>query len=289
MSTNPFDLTGRTIIISGVVAKSSIAWGIAESAMAQGASVILTCESEAVIDRVSKFAINTSILNIIECNAGNSDSIETCTTLIKEMNVPIQGFVHSIAWSESAELAGPYLTATTEKNFLKAMALSCFSFTSMIRNFMEIMENGSRILTLTYRASQSVHANYNAMGLVKAALEASVRAIAVDLGPRNFGVNAIDASPMKTPAASAIGNNRRIGGIAEGMSPLGRRATLEEIGNAASFLLSDASTGITGTILPVNCGAGITAHAPPWNAEKMSAEMSKVAEIDYPYIGKEGS
>lgn len=284
---NPFSLEGKTIVVMGVANKFSIAAGIAETVVSMGGTLILTYqEDEKLGPRVKKFAetLGEGVITH-QCDVGDKTSMDAFFTWLAEYG-PVHGLVHSIAFAGAESLQGPFVTNTTLEAFQKAMHISCYSLVDVSNRVQPIMTEGGSIITLSFYAATQVFANYNVMGVAKAALEAAVRHLAVDLGPSNIRVNTVSASPMKTLAASGIGNKDRVGGIAESMSPLSRRATLGELGATGAFLLSNASGAITGSVVHANCGVEITAHAPPWNAAKMRGEMELVAGIEYQHVGK---
>lgn len=276
------DLTGKNFAIFGVANDKSIAWAIVQQLMACGGIPIL-CSHPMMQARVEKLAAAHRIGEVILCDvesAPGSDpevSLERCFQKLA-MRGPFHGFVHSIGFSDTAQLEGRFLD-TTRENFMRTMNISCFSLIEICKRAQPLMPDGGSILTLTFDASRGSYPNYNVMAPTKAALETSVIYAATELGEHNIRVNAIAASPENTLAARGIGNFRAIGAFAEAQSPMARRATVEEIGMMSAFLLSPASSGTTGQTIFVDCGSSITTMPPARNAGLMATAMKTVDDI----------
>ncbi|MEZ5647484.1 MAG: enoyl-ACP reductase FabI [Alphaproteobacteria bacterium] len=249
-------MAGKRGIIMGVANDRSIAWGIARAIAAQGAEVAFTYQGEALYKRVKPLAesINSSL--VLECDVATDDSIRACFTQVTKTWPKIDFVVHAIAFSDKEELKGLYLD-TTRENFRTTLDISCFSFTAVAKEAAAIMNSGGSLVTLTYYGAERVMPHYNVMGVAKAALEASVRYLAVDLGTRDIRVNAISAGPIKTLAASGIGDFRYILKWNELNAPLRRNVTTDEVGNAGLYLLSDLSRGVTGEVHHVDSGYNV--------------------------------
>ncbi len=249
-------MSGKKGLIMGVANDRSIAWGIAQACHQQGAQLAFTYQGEALKKRVKPLAEAVESDIFLECDVSNSTSVIKTFAELKERWSSIDFLVHAIGFSDKNELRGRYLD-TTKDNFLMTMDISVYSFTAVTQEAEKLMNNGGSILTLTYYGAEKVLPHYNVMGVAKAALEASVRYMAMDLGKKNIRVNAISAGTVKTLAASGIGDFRYIMKWNELNSPLRRNVTQSEIGNAAMFLLSDLSAGITGENLHVDAGYNI--------------------------------
>ena len=240
-------------LVMGVANDRSIAWGIAKKLASEGAEVAFTYQGEALKKRVQPLAesINSSIL--VECDVTNKESMNNTFDTLKKEWGSIDFLVHGIGFSNKDELRGKYFNTSAE-NFNQTMHISCYSFTEACRLAEPIMNEGGSILTLTYYGSEQVMPHYNVMGVAKAALEASVRYLAVDMGEKKIRVNAISAGPIKTLAASGIGDFRFILKWNELNAPLKRNVNQEDIGNAGLYLLSDLGSAVTGEIHHVDCG-----------------------------------
>jgi len=246
-------LEGKRGLIMGVANDRSIAWGIAKTAHEAGAELAFTYQGDALEKRVRPLAesINSDI--VLPCDVTNDDTIEETFSAIQEKWGKIDFIVHAIAFSDKNELDGMYVN-TSRDNFLKTMDISVFSFTKIAQKALPIMKDGGSLVTLSYYGAERVMPHYNVMGVAKAALEASVRYLAADLGPQNIRVNAISAGPIKTLAASGIGDFRYILKWNELNSPLRRNVTIDDVGRAGLFLLSDLGSGVTGECLHVDSG-----------------------------------
>jgi enoyl-[acyl-carrier protein] reductase I len=240
-------------VIMGIANDRSLAWGIARVLAQQGATMAFSYQSEILYKRVKPLAESLGNVELIECDVSNEDSVRSLFQKLAEKFGKIDFIVHAIAYSDKEELTGKYLN-TSRENFLGTMDISCYSFTSVCRHACGHLADGASVITLTYLGAERVMPHYNVMGVAKAALEASVKYLAVDFGDRNIRVNAISAGPIKTLAASGIGDFRYILKWNQYNSPLKRNTTIDDVGNAALFLLSDFASGITGEILHVDSG-----------------------------------
>ena len=243
-------------LVMGVANERSIAWAIAKTLSNSGAEVALTYQGEILKKRVGPLAkeINSSI--VLECNVENENNISKVFNEIKKKWKVIDFVVHAIAFSNREELKGKYLN-TTKDNFKRTMDISCYSFTAVAREAEKIMTNGGALLTLSYFGSEKFMPHYNVMGIAKSALEASIKYLAKDLGKRKIRVNALSPGPIKTLAASAIGDFNYILKWNENNSPLKRNITADDISGSAIYFLSDLSSGVTGEIHHVDSGYNI--------------------------------
>ena len=252
--TDPHPLmAGKRGLIMGVANDRSIAWGIAKAVREQGAELAFTYQGDALKKRVGPLAESLGTDILLPCDVTDDGSIDAVFDALKDKWGGIDFVVHAIAFSDKDELKGKYVN-TTQSNFARTMDISCYSFTAVCRRAMELMPNGGSILTLTYYGAERVMPHYNVMGVAKAALEASVRYLAVDLGAQGIRVNAISAGPIKTLAASGIGDFRYILKWNELNSPLKRNVTIDEVGGAGLYLLSDLGAGVTGEVHHVDAG-----------------------------------
>ncbi len=246
-------MNGKKGLIMGLANDHSIAWGIAKTLSDAGAELAFTYQGEALKKRVEPLAQSLNSPIITECNVLDTLSMDTLFEKVKEKWGKLDFIVHAIAFSDKNELKGRYID-TTSTNFSNTMLISCFSFTDICKRASELMTNGGSCLTLSYMGSEKYIPNYNVMGVAKAALESSVRYIAHDLGEKNIRVNAISSGPIRTLAASGIGDFKSILEHVEKTSPLRRNVSLEDVGKSALYLLSDLSSGVSGEILHVDCG-----------------------------------
>lgn len=246
----------------GLANNRSIAWGIAQSARANGAELAFTYQGEALEKRVRPLAEELGGVVVGHCDVTDPASIDAVFDVVKQKWGTIDFVVHCIAFSDKDELTGRYIE-TSEANFTKSLLISCYSFTAVAQRAEKLMPNGGSLLTLTYYGAEKWMPHYNVMGVAKAALEASVRYLAADLGPKNIRVNAVSAGPIKTLAASGIGDFRYILKWNEYNSPLRRTVTIEEVGDSSVFLLSDMARGITGEIQHVDAGYHIVGMKNP--------------------------
>ena len=239
-------------LVMGMANEHSIAYGITKSLINNGAEVIFTAQSDRFKQKILELeGLRNSKVYI--CDVTDNNSIETVFNDIKKEYDSIDFIVHSIAFSDRKELQGKYYN-TSRCNFVNAMDISCYSLTNMCKYASNVMKNGGSIVTLTYYGSEKTVPNYNVMGVVKAALESSVRYLANDLGEYNIRINAVSAGPIKTLASSGVGEFSKVLEFEKDRSPLKRNITKEEVGNACTFLISDLASGITGEILHVDCG-----------------------------------
>ncbi len=252
--TEPVQLmSGKRGLVMGVANNRSIAWGIAKNAAAQGASIAFTYQGEALKKRVEPLAAEAGSDIVLPCDVTDPDSIDAVFNALQERWGSLDFVVHAIAYSDKSELDGRYVD-TSQDNFSKTMLISCYSFTAIAQRAEKLMPNGGSLLTLTYYGAEKVMPHYNVMGVAKSALEASVRYLAADLGRTNIRVNAISAGPIKTLAASGISDFRYILKWNEYNSPLRRTVSIDEVGGAGLYLLSDLSRGVTGEIHHVDAG-----------------------------------
>ena len=246
-------MNGKKGVIMGLANKKSIAWGIANSLKEAGAEIILTAPNERMTDKITPLAAELDAGEVLECDVSSVEAIEETFKKIEARVGKIDFLVHAIAFSDKSGLTGDYKD-TTKDNFLMTMDISVYSFTAVCKAASPIMNDGGSMVTLTYYGAEQVMPRYNVMGVAKAALEASVKYLATDFGPRQIRVNSISAGPIKTLAASGIGDFRCIMKWNEYNSPLQRNVTTTEVGNSALYLLSDLSTGVTGETLHVDSG-----------------------------------
>jgi enoyl-[acyl-carrier protein] reductase I len=246
-------MTGKRGVVMGVANDRSIAWGIAAACAAQGAEIAFTYQGEALEKRVRPLAESIGADIVLPCDVADEASIDAAFAEVEKRWGKIDFLVHAIGWADKAYLRGRYLD-TPRAAFLQAMDISCYSFVAVSQRASAMMNNGGSLLTLTYLGAERVMPHYNVMGVAKAALEASVRYLAADLGEKNIRVNAISAGPIKTLAASGIGDFRYILKWNELNAPLTRNVTTEEVGGSGLYLLSDLSAGVTGEVHHVDCG-----------------------------------
>jgi len=246
-------MAGKRGLIMGVANNRSIAWGIAKACADQGAEIAFTYQGEALQKRVVPLAESVGSKHILPCDVTDAASMDSVFETLKKDWGKIDFFVHAIAYSNKDELDGRYVDTSLD-NFTASMAISCYSFVALCQRAEKLMTDGGSIVTLTYYGSEKVIPHYNIMGVAKAALEASVRYLAVDLGRNNIRVNAVSAGPIKTLAASGIGDFRYILKWNELNSPLKRTVTIEEVGNTSLYLLSDLGSGVTGEVHHVDAG-----------------------------------
>ena len=246
-------LAGKYGLIMGVANDRSIAWGIAQQAAAHGASLAFTYQGESLEKRVRPLAESVKSSLVLSCDVTDEASVAGVFDQISKSWGRLDFVVHAIAFSDKDELKGRYVE-TSRANFLRSLDISCFSFTDICRRAEPLMSNGGSLLTLSYLGAERVVPHYNVMGVAKAALEASVRYLAVDLGPKNIRVNAISAGPIKTLAASGIGDFRYILKWNELNAPMDRVVTIEDVGKSGIYFVSDLSSGVTGELHHVDCG-----------------------------------
>ncbi|MDP9196601.1 MAG: enoyl-ACP reductase FabI [Pseudomonadota bacterium] len=246
-------MAGKRGLIMGVANDRSIAWGIARTVAAHGASLAFTYQGETLEKRVRPLAASVGSDLVLPCDVTDMASVDAVFEKVQKTWGSLDFVVHAIAFSDKNELDGRYVD-TSRDNFLRTMDISCYSFTAVAKRAEALMPKGGSLLTLTYYGAERVMPHYNVMGVAKAALEASVRYLAVDLGGKNIRVNAISAGPIKTLAASGIGDFRYILKWNELNSPLKRNVTIDEVGGAGLYLLGDLSAGVTGEVHHVDSG-----------------------------------
>ena len=254
-------MQGKRGLIMGVANDHSIAWGIASKVAEHGATLSFTYQGEAVEKRVRSLAssLPTPVDGklILPCDVEDLTSVDAVFDTLKDAWGELDFVVHAIGFSDKNQLKGRYVDVTTRDNFIRTMVISSFSFTEVAQRALPLMNGGGSLLTLTYNGSQRVMPNYNVMGLAKAALESSVRYLAADLGPQGIRVNAISAGPVRTLAGAGIGDARHMFNFQKTHSPLQHGTTIEEVGGAALYLLSDLSCGVTGETHFVDSGYNI--------------------------------
>jgi enoyl-[acyl-carrier protein] reductase I len=256
-------MKGKRGLVMGVANDHSIAWGIAKTLAAEGAELAFTYQGDALGKRVKPLAASLGVEIVLPCDVENLASVDQVFESLREKWGRLDFLVHAIAFSDKNELKGRYAD-TTRENFSRTMVISCFSFTELARRAAELMpESGGAMLTLTYGGATRVMPNYNVMGVAKAALEASVRYLAADFGPKGIRVNAISAGPIRTLAGSGIGDARAMFAFQQKHSPLRRGVSIDEVGGAALYLLSDLSSGVTGDIHFVDSGYNIISMPQP--------------------------
>jgi enoyl-[acyl-carrier protein] reductase I len=249
-------LKGKRGLIMGVANDRSIAWAVANAIHAQGGELAYTYQGEVFKKRVEPLAEQTKSKLMLQCDVTDEASMDRVFAELESEWGTIDFVVHSVAFSQKEELKGRYVD-TTLANFLLTMNISCYSFTAVAQRAAKLMKNGGSLLTMSYYGARKVMPHYNVMGIAKSALETSIKYLAVDLGRDNIRVNAISAGPIKTLAASGIGDFRYILKWNEYNSPLKRTVTQQEVGNSSVFLLSDMSSGTTGHILYVDAGYNV--------------------------------
>lgn len=262
-------MNGKKGLIMGVANDRSIAWGIAKKLASEGAEIAFTYQGEALKKRVEPLAKSVNSNLLIPCDVTDSASMINTFKKLKDEWGNIDFLVHAIGFSDKEELRGKYYNTSAE-NFNQTMHISCYSFTEACRLAEPIMNSGGSILTLTYYGAEQVMPHYNVMGVAKAALESSVRYLAVDMGEKNIRVNAISAGPIKTLAASGIGDFRFILKWNELNAPLKRNVNQEDVGNSALYLLSNLGSAVTGEIQHVDCGYHTVGMVAVDEADKVS-------------------
>ena len=249
-------MQGKRGLIMGLANDRSLAWGIAKALHAQGAEMAFSYQGEALERRVRPLAAEVGSDFLIDCDVSDMDALDAAFAALAARWPTIDFIVHAIGFSDKNELRGLYVDTSLD-NFLMTMNISAYSFVAVTRRARAMMPNGGSVLTLTYYGAEKVMPHYNVMGVAKAALETSVKYLAMDLGPENIRVNAISAGPIKTLAASGIGDFRYILKWNELNSPLRRNVTIEDVGGAGVYFLSDLSSGVTGEIHHVDAGYNV--------------------------------
>lgn len=254
-------MKGKRGLIMGVANDHSIAWGISKALAAQGATLAFTYQGDAQAKRVKPLAASVNSKIVLPCDVDKDGELDEVFAVLKREWKSLDFVVHAIAYSDKNELKGRYVE-TSRANFLSTLSVSCYSFTAVARRASEIMPNGGALVTLTYLGASRVMPNYNVMGVAKAALEASVRYLAADLGKDAIRVNAISAGPMRTLAGSAVGDARMVFKWNKAHSALKKNIELDNIGGAALYLLSDLSAGVTGEVHFVDGGYNVIGMPP---------------------------
>jgi enoyl-[acyl-carrier protein] reductase I len=258
----PGVMGGKRGLVMGVANDHSIAWGIARMLARQGATLAFTYQGDALGRRVKPLAESVGSTLVLPCDVEQIETVDGVFSTLGEKWGSLDFLVHAVAFSDKNELKGRYAD-TSRENFIRTMVISCFSFTEVAKRAAALMPAGGAMVTLTYNGGQRAMPNYNVMGVAKAALEASVRYLAVDFGPSAIRVNAISAGPIRTLAGAGIGEARQMFAFQQRHSPLRRGVTLDEIGGAAVYLLSDLSSGVTGNIEFVDSGYNIITMPQP--------------------------
>ena len=246
-------MKGKKGLVMGVANDHSIAWGMARALHDAGAELAFTYQGEAFGKRVKPLAESIGSDILIDCDVTDEDNLDEVFSTLEDKWGELDFVIHAIAYSDKNELQGRYVDTSLD-NFLMSMHISCYSFTSVMRRARKLMKNGGSAVTLTYYGAEKVMPNYNVMGVAKAALEASTRYLAADLGPENIRVNAISAGPMRTLAGAVIGGARTTFKYNVLTSPLRKSVELEELGGTGLYLLSDLSSAVTGETHYVDCG-----------------------------------
>jgi enoyl-[acyl-carrier protein] reductase I len=254
-------MSGKRGLVMGVANDHSIAWGIARALAANGAELAFTYQGEAQGKRLRPLAESVGSRLVLPCDVGNDAELEEAFDVLQRQWGRLDFLVHAIAFSDRNELKGRYVE-TSRLNFISTLNISCYSFTDVARRAAAMMKNGGALVTLTFGGASRVMPNYNVMGVAKAALEASVRYLAADLGKENIRVNAISAGPMRTLAGSAVGDARMVFKWNKAHSPLKKNIELDHIGGAALYLLSDLSAGVTGEVHFVDAGYNVVGMPP---------------------------
>src|SRR6201990_3379197 len=268
-------MQGKRGLVMGVANDHSIAWGIAKMLASHGAEMAFTYQGDALGRRVKPLAESVGGKIVLPCDVEDVASVDTVFAELKKQWGAMDFLVHAIGFSDKNELKGRYAD-TTRANFERTMVISCFSFTEAAKRAAALMPNGGSMVTLTYNGGDRAMPNYNVMGVAKAALEASVRYLAVDFGPQRIRVNAISAGPIRTLAGAGITDARYMFAFQQKHSPLGRGVTLDELGGAGLYLLSDLSGGVTGEVHFVDSGYNVIAMPHP-DALRSEGEETKDA------------
>ncbi|MGB1361149.1 MAG: enoyl-ACP reductase FabI [Alphaproteobacteria bacterium] len=271
-------MEGKRGVIMGLANDKSIAWGIAKTLADQGAEIALTYQGETLLKRVEPLASELGcVKSIQECDVTDQASIDTAFDAIEKDMGKIDFLIHAIGFSNKDELQGKYLN-TTRDNFLMTMDISCFSFTAVCNRAYKMMNDGGSAITLTYLGSEKYIPNYNVMGVAKAALEASVRYLAVDMGDKGIRVNSLSAGPIRTLAASGIGDFRTMLRWNELGAPMGRNMDIWDIGKSALYLVSDLSSGVSGELHYVDGGYNMVGMPKLDNAGELAEVLQSIAD-----------
>jgi enoyl-[acyl-carrier protein] reductase I len=277
MSENANLLAGKRGLVLGVANDRSIAWGVAQSVAAHGAQLAFTYQGEALEKRVRPLAEGLGSSIVLPCDVTDDASMDALFVALKQEWGSLDFVVHAVAFSDKDQLKGKY-AATTRDNFTNTMNISVYSLTDVTRRASEMMPDGGSIITMSYFGAERVMPHYNVMGVAKAALESSVRYLAMDLGGQGIRVNAVSSGPIKTLAASGIGDFRAILRWNELNSPMQRNVTNEDVGNAALYLLSDLSTAVTGEVLHVDGGYNVVGMINPESAVGVADMLAKLGD-----------
>lgn len=254
-------MAGKRGLIMGLANDKSLAWGIAKALAEQGAELAFSYQGPMMEKRVRPLAEALGVARLFECDVSSVESMDACFAALAAEWPTIDFLVHAIGFSDKNELRGRYVDTSLD-NFLLTMNVSVYSFTAVAQRAATMMPDGGAMLTLSYYGAEKVIPHYNVMGVAKAALECSVKYLAMDLGPQNVRVNAISAGPIKTLAASGIKGFSKLLDYAEQNAPLRKNVTIDEVGNVAAFLMSDLASGVTGEITYVDAGFSITTGMP---------------------------
>ena len=273
-------MAGKRGLIMGVANDRSIAWGIAQAVAGAGADLAFTYQGDALLKRVKPLAEQVGSDILLPCDVTDEASIDATFATLKDRWGTLDFVVHAIAFSDKNELDGLYLN-TSRANFARTMDISCYSFTAVARRAVPLMVNGGSLVTLSYYGAEQVMPHYNVMGVAKAALEASVKYLANDLGPRGIRVNSISAGPIKTLAASGIGDFRFILKWNELNAPLRRNVTIQDVGKSGLYLLSDLGSGVTGENLHVDAGYHTVGMARVDTAQETGALLASMTPSDH--------
>jgi enoyl-[acyl-carrier protein] reductase I len=269
-------MKGKRGLVMGVANDHSIAWGIARTLAAHGAELAFTYQGDALAKRVRPLAESVNSSLVMPCDVEDIASVDKVFETVRQQWGTMDFLVHAVAFSDKTELKGRYADSTRE-NFIRTLVISCYAFTESAKRAAALMPNGGSMLTLTYNGGDRAMPNYNVMGVAKAGLEASVRYLAVDFGAQHIRVNAISAGPIRTLAGAGIGDARYMFAFQQKHSPLGRGVTLDELGGAGLYLLSDLSGGVTGEIHFVDSGYNVIAMPQP---DALRAEFGSNGQKD---------
>lgn len=267
-------MAGKKGLIMGVANDKSIAWAIAKACRDAGAELAFTYQGDALLKRVKPLAESVGSDFVVPCDVTDEASMDAVFAEVEKRWGKLDFVLHGIAWADKDQLKGRYVDTTLD-NFTRSLQISCFSFTDVCRRAAPLMTDGGSLVTLTYYGAERVMPHYNVMGVAKAALEASVRYLAVDLGEDNIRVNAISAGPIKTLAASGIGDFRQILRWNELNAPMRRNVTLEDVGKSGLYFLSDLASGVTGEVHHVDCGYHTVGMLEPDSAPQLAEMLSQ--------------
>ncbi len=270
-------MRGKRGLVMGVANDHSIAWGVARKLADEGAELAFTYQGQAFGRRVTPLAESVGSKFVLPCDVEDIDTVDSVFDTLRDAWGNLDFLVHAVAFSDKNELKGRYAD-TSRDNFVRTMVISCFSFTEVAKRAAALMPDGGSMVTLTYAGSTRVMPNYNVMGVAKAALESSVRYLAMDFGMDNIRINAISAGPMRTLAGAGISDARLMFNYQKRHSPLKRAVTLEEVGGTALYLLSDLSTGVTGDVHYVDSGYNIISMPRPEELKELDPVDAKISE-----------